>query len=505
MRFGVRPFPEGMESLAGYLVRLGRRNGLASLQEVVGLCDSRLSAKARPDKWGAGHCNRICEGLALRLGRDSKQIIDHFQYELVLAQSVDPLRMIKNLKTGMPRICTCCTSKNGFMDWRWGLGHLAHCQEHGTPLVDCCPSCGNELSWKPELLERCPSCKITWSEAAQKKQPISNLEMTLWSEAVDGHLGDAELLREISSSMVLMARPFDSALDPINGVPLTPNLWQLTASAYTFLAAKKYQKTLMKERSKRKALPGIANDLSQRLSLIPPMKSANKRLPVCPETALEMHAESGRMEFVTAKRKAINGNGSDAALENHITASSLSSALGISMRELRWSIEAQCMTALNDTQVIRQKVFDIRDLATLPTIQDEKLEHQPTTIVEMSDLRLDRHLTGFGRLLAKVWGRELCGYLFWDNNLPKIVVDETHFLGWLSEELEVHCTQNVECYLAMAALHCGKSKLMSLVAAGELECIDWESGGRDQITGRSFFCYVRKLYALEPPVIPGNT
>lgn len=494
MRFGVRPFPESKESLAGYLVRLGRRNGLASLQEVVGLCDSRLSAKARPDKWDSGHCKRICEGLAFRLGRDSKQIIEHFQHEFVLAQAIDPLRMIKNLKTGMPRICTRCTSRDGFMDWRWGLGHLAHCQEHQTSLVDCCPSCSAQLSWTPELLERCPFCKIPWSEAVQKKQRISKLETTLWSEAVDGQLGDAELLREISSSMVLMARPFDSTLDPINGVPLTRNLWQLTASAYTFLAAKEYQKALTKERSKRKALPGIGSELSQRLSLIPPMRRANSKLPTYLDNELEIHKESGRMEFVSAKRKVINGNGSDAELENQITASSLSYALGISMRELQWSIEAKCMTALNDTQVIRQKVFDIRDLATLPTIQDRKLERQATTVVAMNDLRLDRHLTGFGRLLARVWRRELCGYVFWENDLPKIVIGETDFSGWLREELEVHCSQNVECHLVMAALHCGKSKLMSLVAAGELECVDWEKGGRDQITGRSFLRYMRHLY-----------
>ncbi len=428
MRFGVRPFPASMESLAGYLVRLGRRNGLTSLQEVVRLCDSRLSAKARPDKWDAGHCNRICEGLAFRLGRDSKQIIEHFQQEFVLAQAVDPRRMIKNLKTGMPRICTRCTSTNGFMDWRWGLGHLAHCQEHQTPLVDCCPSCSKQLSWKPELLEGCPSCKITWSEVVQKKQPISKLEMTLWSQAVDGHLGDAELLREISSSMVLMARPFDSTLDPINGVPLTLNLWQLTAAAYTFLAAKESQKTLTKERSKRKALPGIGSELSQRLSLIPPMRRAKSKLPTYPGNELEIHKESGRREFVTAKRKVINGNGPDAGLENQITASSLSYALGISMRELRWSIEAKCMTALNDTQVIRQKVFDIQDLATLPTIQNKKLEGQATTIVGMNDLSLERHLTGFGRLLAKVWRRELDGYLFWENDLPKIEISKTDSL-----------------------------------------------------------------------------
>jgi len=494
-----------MESLAGYLVRLGKRNGLASLQEVVGLCDSRLSAKARPDKWDTGHCKRICEGLAFRLGRDSKQIIEHFQHEFVLAQAVDSLRMIKNLKTGMPRICTRCTSKNGFMDWRWGLGHLAHCQEHETPLVDCCPSCGNQLSWKPELMERCPSCKSTWSEAVQKKQRISKLEMTLWSEAVDGHLGDAELLREISSSMVLMARPFDSTLDPINGVPLTPNLWQLTASAYAFLAAKECQKTLTKERSKRKALPGIGSELSQRLSLIPPMRRANSKLPACADSELQIHTENGRMEFVTAKRKVINGNGSNAELENQIAASSLSYALGISMRELQWSIEAGCVTALNDTHVIRQKVFDIRDLATLPTIQDKKLEGQATSIVEMNDLRLDRHLTGFGRLLAKVWKRELCGYLFWENDLPKIVVGETDFSEWLRVELEVHCSKNVECYLVMAALHCGKGKVMSLVAAGKLECVDWEKGGRDQITGRSFSCYVRNLYTLGLADLPGDS
>ncbi len=56
----------------------------------------------------------------------------------------------------------------------------------------------------------------------------------------------------------------------------------------------------------------------------------------------------------------------------------------------------------------------------------------------------------------------------------------------------------------MAALHCGKSKLMSLVAAGDLECVDWEKGGRDQITGRSFSYYVRNLYALELADIPGD-
>jgi hypothetical protein len=218
-----------------------------------------------------------------------------------------------------------------------------------------------------------------------------------------------------------------------------------------------------------------------------------------------MHVESGRIEFVTAKRKVINGNSANSELENQITASSLSHALGISMRDLRWSIEAGCVTALNDTEVIRQKIFDIRGLTTLPTTQDKKLERQATTIVGTSDLRLDRHLTGFGRLLAKVWSRELCGYVFWENDLPKIVVGETDFSEWLREELEVHCSKNVECYLVMAALHCGKSKLMSLVAAGELECVDWAKGGRDQITGRSFSCYVRNLYTLGLADLPGDS
>lgn len=77
--------------------------------------------------------------------------------------------------------------------------------------------------------------------------------------------------------------------------------------------------------------------------------------------------------------------------------------------------------------------------------------------------------------------------------MPTIEIDEGTLDNWLAAELRTQCSGNLECNRVMAALHCGKSKLMSLVSAGNLECVDWVTGGRDEITGESYFEYMQGL------------
>ena len=498
-RFGVRPYPARGESLSGYLLRLAELNGLFSLDEVVAICSSKVSNRGKPERWSLSHVGWILDGLSQRLGRDCEAESEQFEREYRIEGIEDPIRMVRDLRVSTPRFCIDCLLENEFMDWRWSLGHLAHCSVHSTPLIDTCPSCQSQLSWASELLHKCPNCKTPWNSQKSFHQGISDFEMNLWNELTDESLGNPEALREISAAMMLVARPFDSMIGPLNRFPATSNLWEIASTAYQLLQDPCSVYEIIRMRAKRAASLGFHSSLQLRLAQVPPMKGAAFRATNPSGDIPEIRLGEDRIEFVANKRVQLNQEREVRNLEYQIDARGLAHVIGIPMTELRYCLDCRCITPLNSTHVVRQQVFDIRDLGSLSEVLGHTNDGGANSaLVSMNDVRLDRNLTSFGRLLAAVWSREIKGHLFWSAEVLSIEIDESTLDNWLRAELRGQCSGNLECYRVMAALHCGKSTLMSLVSGGRLECVDWVRGGRDQIVGASYLAYVESLVESLP-------
>lgn len=492
-RFGVRPYPASAEGLSGYLLRLAELNGLVSLDEVVAICSSKVSNRGKPERWSLSHVGWILDGFSQRLGRTCEAESEQFERQHTVQGIEDPIRMVRDLRVSTPRFCIDCLLENEFMDWRWSLGHLAHCPVHSSPLIDTCPSCQSQLSWASELLHKCPNCKTPWDSQRSLHQQVSDFEMHLWNQLTEESLGNAEALREISAAMMLVARPFDSMIDPLSRFPATSNLWRIASTAFQILQDPCSVSEIIRMRAERGASLGFQSELNQRLAQVPPMKGAAP-LAINPSgDNPKITLTEDKSEFVTNKRVQLNQERETRSLEYQIDARGLAQVIGIPMTELRYCLENCCITPLNQTHVVRQQIFDIRDLDGLSEVIGQRNDKGAATLVAMTDIRLDCNLTSFGRLLASVWSREVKGRLFWSNNVPIIEIDENTLDNWLGAELRAQCSGNLECYRVMAALHCGKSKLMSLVSGGRLECVDWVRGGRDQIVGASYLAYVESL------------
>lgn len=492
-RFGVRPYPAGGEGLSGYLLRLAELNGLVSLDEVVAICSSKVSNRGKPERWSLSHVGEIMDGLSQRLGRDCEAEAQQFEHQHTVQGIEDPIRMVRDLRVSTPRFCIDCLLENEFLDWRWSLGHLAHCPVHRAPLIDTCPSCQSRLPWASELLRKCPNCKTLWDSQKNPHQQISDFEMNLWTQLTEESLGAPDALREVSAAIMLVARPFDSMIAPLNRFPATSNLWRVASTAYQLLQDPCSGSEIIRKRAERNEPLGFELSLSQRLAQVPPMKGSASLATNPSGDMPEILLEEDKSEFVTNKRNQVNRDRAIRDLEYQIDARGLAQVIGIPMTELRYCLKSHCITPLNNTHVVRQQIFDIRDLHCLSELVGQNNDSGASTLVSMNDVRLDRNLTSYGRLLAAVWSREVKGRLFWSNNVPTIEIDENTFDKWLGAELRAQCSGNLECYRVMAALHCGKGRLMSLVSAGRLECVDWVIGGRDKITGASYLEYLDSL------------
>ena len=184
----LRPRPQPLESLTGYITRLAESNGLQSLSELGALAGGTTFFSSKRG-W-----NTFCEystlsysGLAQITGIPPVRWLDMTFFHLIghFGRSVHPITLQKFLVGSIAptlRYCPSCLAEHNpaYYSLLWRFLVLPGCIEHGVHFLDQCCHCGSTLPLLSPLpqLTTCPACRGDLRSAVPEPLENSLLELT---------------------------------------------------------------------------------------------------------------------------------------------------------------------------------------------------------------------------------------------------------------------------------------------------------------------------------------
>jgi hypothetical protein len=184
----LRPRPQPLESLTGYITRLAESNGLQSLSELGALAGGTTFFSSKSG-W-----NTFCEystlsysGLVQITGIPPVRWLDMTFFHLIgrFGRSVHPITLQKFLVGSIApilRYCPSCLAEHNpaYYSLLWRFLVLPGCIEHGVHFLDQCCHCGSTLPLLSPLpqLTMCPACRGDLRSAVPEPLENSLLELT---------------------------------------------------------------------------------------------------------------------------------------------------------------------------------------------------------------------------------------------------------------------------------------------------------------------------------------
>lgn len=175
MRLLRRPAPYQNESLKGYLCRVAETNGYDSpywLLEFAN-CSPWLATR----KQSLQRLSHLFGVLPQQLSYRCYWPCDGKPTEYQFGQT-HVLRHMINLTR--PRICPHCLSEGKFRRQIWDMSVIACCPDHGTALIDYCPTCLAGFQWQHAKVEECFTCGQRLSQIKTSQAPTDALELTTY-------------------------------------------------------------------------------------------------------------------------------------------------------------------------------------------------------------------------------------------------------------------------------------------------------------------------------------
>ncbi len=174
-RLLVRPSPLKGESLRGFLLRVGERNGYGKGTNLFSaLTGNGISQYMVSDQ----SLDNVVQ--ALSLGR---QQIETISYRPV-AEGVTSQRRffghtvsVTHLRHSQPAVCPDCLAQQQAISGLWDLRAVCVCPHHGKWLIDRCPACDKSLKWNRTSVIRC-QCGFDLRKIETKPAPPDVLTLT---------------------------------------------------------------------------------------------------------------------------------------------------------------------------------------------------------------------------------------------------------------------------------------------------------------------------------------
>lgn len=192
-RLLVRPAPLKGESLRGFLLRVGERNGygkgtnLFSALTGNGISQYMVSDQALDNV-----------ALALSLGR---QQIETISYRPVAkgvksrCQFFGHTVSVNHLRSSQPAVCPDCLARQQALSGLWDLRAVCVCPHHGKWLIDRCPACDESLKWNRTSVV---SCQCGFDLRKVETQPAPSEVSTLTALVYEMVLNDLPTFAEQS-------------------------------------------------------------------------------------------------------------------------------------------------------------------------------------------------------------------------------------------------------------------------------------------------------------------
>lgn len=502
-RLAVRPYPLPTENLSGYLLRLGKLNGIFSLTEMLALSTGPDRCTQRASGWIQKHSTfAFLDGLDEHLGLHLPGVRSHFRAQYHMPWMMDARRSIMDIELNLPRICPKCVAEKGFIDWRWNLAVTGRCPEHHLPLIAECPKCGKPLRWEAHLLTGCESCCVPWEKMpVAPAGEVTSLEKRVWgckdfSLEIPVEDEASKLLQDVCHAIRVLSRPFDSVHEPVRRVPNCRDHSKLVDLAYAVLDAKEpvlQWAAACRERradlgylGERVVLAPIYN-LAKNLNKVPPHLSGWDFGPASSEGTQWSFPEHMAYAKGTTTRCLRSDNPEE--LRYLVDSEGAGLALKVRSEDVEVFVKGGILNPLHYTTHPNNRRFDVRDLEMLlPRLAREP--DQSFTEVRSDSQRLLRYLALYGRLVMKIHKGEIEGGVpEGRRDLSSVYVREDQLQPWLEERLIANTQQQLPIYLVVDGLGCGEQFIELLV---EKEALAWSKSSyrHRNILGRSYRDYI---------------
>lgn len=189
----VRPAPLKGESLRGYLLRVGERNGCGKgmnlLTELTGNYGRQYMVSDQA-------VHNIAQSLSL-----SREKVEAISYRAVASDAKNQCLFfghaisVNHLRSQHPAVCPECLAEQDAISGLWDLRIVCACPHHGKWLIDLCPECGESLKWGRSRVARC-QCGFDLRTAETK--PASSEVLVLTALIYEQALNDLPSLVECS-------------------------------------------------------------------------------------------------------------------------------------------------------------------------------------------------------------------------------------------------------------------------------------------------------------------
>lgn len=174
-RLLVRPSPLKGESLRGYLLRVGERNGCGRGANLF----SELSGNKNAHYLVSEHAlENIAQSLDLSRGQ-----VEAISYRPI-AKDVrgqclffGHVVSVNHLRSRQPAVCPDCLREQQAISGLWDLRAVCACPHHSNWLIDQCPACGESLKWSRGRVAIC-QCGFDLRTAKTKPAPSDVLILT---------------------------------------------------------------------------------------------------------------------------------------------------------------------------------------------------------------------------------------------------------------------------------------------------------------------------------------
>lgn len=236
-RFPVRDRPLPNESLQGYLLRLGLKNGrytLTGVSDVVGLRFTNsmfaIGSKAYLD---------LIDALSYTIKSTAKELDSFFEPSHICL--MDRNRYIQNIKLNVPRICTTCFSHDDsqYIKQDWHLAHHTHCEQHNVRLIEQCPCCKEPLKANASIFHGCARCGLQWTDYCAVPESIPTYQKVFKTLT---EIEQNDYLFLLYKALVFMSRPYDCTYEFLPRLPISHHdIVHKLNQAFELITSKKFQ------------------------------------------------------------------------------------------------------------------------------------------------------------------------------------------------------------------------------------------------------------------------
>lgn len=425
----VRFPPTSTHSWPGYLLTLARKNGLRDINSFCAILGVTEPLPRDMRNWSDELLAALIPKLAQALELEQHVFWDIAERHHDRMWS-DLIPEIGDIRIASPRIClSCCAENNGWFDWRWQLPVFSSCHVHCTELHSHCPNCHNPFKWRGEILSRCPSCKVAWSELKHTSIQTNVNEQKLW-DSIDKCTGkERQILKDVVATMFALARPFDTIRQRFQIWPLVEEQSQLTMNAYSLLSspvrASEWKHAC---RDKRKELLQLGDDAA-----CAPVTQWQEQL--LSADVAESYDDgslslSEYTKFIRQSRLKYLSGKDFSESRYHVARSGLAGLVRLRTDDLLPLVNSNLIQPLNETASTIHQIFDARILLNLILTFHS---HDSTELIEVSHSTkaLRDHLASYGDLLRSLIAGEIRGSLISISDWSVVLVDRADYHKWL--------------------------------------------------------------------------